>query len=122
LLPTTDLAKTFHHFSKTPNTPKKIHRHQLLLLPIPVVLPTNLLPVDEPHGSLFAYFRIFALLADNHMIASHVTGITQPILTFTDHFQSFLVICDDFYLWATSRAHCNSRISTMQHCGSYTVR
>jgi hypothetical protein len=23
LLPTTDLAKTFHHFSKTPNTPKK---------------------------------------------------------------------------------------------------
>jgi hypothetical protein len=32
--------------------------------------------VDEPHGSLFAYFRIFAPLADNHVIASHVTGIT----------------------------------------------
>jgi len=64
--------------------------------------------VDEPHVSLFAYFRIFAPLADDHMIASHVTGITQPIPTFADHFrpfamfsnhfQSFLAICNDFYL------------------------
>ena len=87
---------------------------------------------DEPHGSLFAYFLIFAPLVDNHVIVSHVTGITQPILTFTNHFrsfatisnhfQSFLVICDDFYLQATSRAHCNSKISTMWHCRSYTVR
>ena len=37
-------------------------------------------------------------------------------------FPSFLVICDDFYLRATSCAHCNSRISTMRHCGSYTVQ
>jgi hypothetical protein len=54
--------------------------------------------VDEPHGSLFAYFRIFALLADNHMIMSHVTGITQPMPTFADHFCSFPMISDDFYL------------------------
>ena len=52
--------------------------------------------VDEPHGSLFAYFRIFAPLADNHVIASHVTGITQPIPTFTDHFRSFATISDHF--------------------------
>jgi hypothetical protein len=34
------------------------------------------LAIDEPHGSLFMYFRIFALLADYHVTVSHVTGIT----------------------------------------------
>jgi hypothetical protein len=52
--------------------------------------------VDEPHGSLFVYFCIFALLADSHMIMSHVTGITQPIPTFADHLRSFAMIFDDF--------------------------
>ena len=52
--------------------------------------------VDEPHGSLFMYFRIFAPLADNHVIASHVTGVTRPIPTFSDQFRSFPLICDDF--------------------------
>ena len=47
---------------------------------------------DEPHGSLFVYFRIFAPLADNHVITSHVTGITRPILTFADDFRSFAMI------------------------------
>ena len=42
---------------------------------------------DEPHGSLFTYFRIFAPLVDNHVIMSHVTGITQPIPTFADDLQ-----------------------------------
>jgi hypothetical protein len=32
--------------------------------------------IDEPHGSLFVYFRIFAPLADDHVIASHVTSVT----------------------------------------------
>jgi hypothetical protein len=32
--------------------------------------------VDEPHGSLFVYFRIFAPLTYDHVIVSHVTGIT----------------------------------------------
>jgi hypothetical protein len=40
--------------------------------------------VDEPHGSLFMYFRIFAPLADDHVIASHVTSVTRPIPTFSD--------------------------------------
>ena len=48
--------------------------------------------IDEPHGSLFAYFRIFTSLADDHVIMSHVTGITQPILTFSNQFQSFPII------------------------------
>jgi hypothetical protein len=50
------------------------------------------MPVDEPHGSLFAYFRIFAPLADDHVIASHLTSITQPMLTFADDFRSFAMI------------------------------
>jgi hypothetical protein len=53
-------------------------------------------PGDEPHGSLFMYFRIFALIMDHHMITSHVTGITSPIPTFTDQLQWFLLICNDF--------------------------
>jgi hypothetical protein len=51
---------------------------------------------DEPHGSLFMYFRIFALLADYHVILSHVTGITWPIPTFADQLRSFPLISDDF--------------------------
>jgi hypothetical protein len=50
---------------------------------------------DEPHGSLFVHFRIFAPLADDHVIVSHVTGVTRPILTFGDQLQSFALICDD---------------------------
>jgi len=42
------------------------------------------------------YFRIFALLADDHVITSHVTGVTQPILNFGDQFRSFPLICDNF--------------------------
>jgi hypothetical protein len=76
-------------------------------------------PTDEPHGSLFTYFHIFTLLADDHVIVSHVTGITQPMPTFANHFRSFAMI---FYLQAMSRTHCNSWISTMQHCGSFTVQ
>ena len=53
-------------------------------------------PADEPHGSLFVYFRIFAPLADYHVIASHVTSVTRPIPTFSDHLRSFPLICDDF--------------------------
>ncbi|KIM71193.1 hypothetical protein PILCRDRAFT_17288 [Piloderma croceum F 1598] len=56
----------------------------------------NLFRDDEPHGSLFVYFHIFAPLVDDHVITSHVTGITQPILTFGDQFRSFLLICDNF--------------------------
>jgi hypothetical protein len=41
---------------------------------------------DEPHGSLFVYFHIFAPLADDHVIVSHVTGVTRPIPTFGDQF------------------------------------
>ena len=41
---------------------------------------------DEPHDSLFVYFRIFAPLVDNHVITSHVTGVTRPIPTFGDQF------------------------------------
>jgi hypothetical protein len=52
--------------------------------------------VDEPHGSLFMYFRIFAPLADDHVIASHVTSVTRPIPTFSDQLRSFPLICDDF--------------------------
>jgi hypothetical protein len=48
------------------------------------------------HGSLFVYFRIFAPLADDHVITSHVTGITQPIPTFANHFRPFTMISDDF--------------------------
>ena len=48
--------------------------------------------VDEPHGSLFMYFRIFTPLADDHVIVSHVTGVTWPILTFSDQLQSFPII------------------------------
>ena len=47
---------------------------------------------DEPHGSLFMYFRIFAPLADDHVIASHVTGVTRPIPTFGDQFWWFPMI------------------------------
>ena len=50
---------------------------------------------DEPHGSLFVYFRIFARLADYHVIVSHVTSVTRPIPTFSDHLRSFPLICDD---------------------------
>jgi hypothetical protein len=39
---------------------------------------------DEPHGSLFVYFRIFAPLADDHVIVSHVTSVTRPIPTFSN--------------------------------------
>ena len=39
---------------------------------------------DEPHGSLFACFRIFAPLVDDHVIVAHVTGIARPIPTFAD--------------------------------------
>jgi hypothetical protein len=60
---------------------------------------------DEPHGSLFAYFRIFTPFADNHVIASHVTGITQPIPTFADHFRSFATICDVFRSFAMIFSH-----------------
>jgi hypothetical protein len=42
---------------------------------------------DEPHGSLFVYFRIFTLLADDHVIMSHVTSVTQPIPTFSNWLQ-----------------------------------
>jgi hypothetical protein len=51
---------------------------------------------DEPHGSLFVYFRIFTPLAEDHAITSHVTGITRPMPTFTDDFRSFMMISDDF--------------------------
>ena len=51
---------------------------------------------DEPHGSLFVYFRIFTPLVDDHVIESHVTGVTQPIPTFSDQLWSFPLICDDF--------------------------
>ena len=51
--------------------------------------------IDEPHGSLFVYFRIFAPLADDHVITSHVTGITRPIPTFSDQLQWFPLICND---------------------------
>ena len=51
---------------------------------------------DEPHGSLFMYFRIFTPLADYHMITSHVTSVTRPIPTFSDQLRSFPLICDDF--------------------------
>ena len=68
---------------------------------------------DEPHGSLFVYFRIFALLVDDHVIESHVTGVTVPIPTFGDQFRSFLVISNDFYLWLTSHKHCKPRLGTM---------
>jgi hypothetical protein len=49
-------------------------------------------PNDELYGSLFVYFRIFAPLADNYVIASHVTGVTQPIPTFSDQLRSFPMI------------------------------
>jgi hypothetical protein len=52
--------------------------------------------VDEPHGSLFVYFRIFTLLVDDYMITSYVTGITWPIPTFADQLQWFPLICNDF--------------------------
>ena len=31
---------------------------------------------DELHSSLFMYFRIFAPLADDHVIAPHATDVT----------------------------------------------
>jgi hypothetical protein len=90
---------------------------------------------DEPHGSLFVYFRIFTPLADDHVIASHVTSVTRPIPTFSDQLRSFPLICDDFrsfpiilvisddfYLRPTSRKHCKPQLGTMRHCGSFTVR
>jgi hypothetical protein len=60
------------------------------------VFQINWFSVDEPHGSLFMYFRIFAPLADYHVIASHVTSLTRPIPTFSDQLRSFPLICDDF--------------------------
>jgi hypothetical protein len=69
----------------------------------------RLVSADEPLGSLFVYFHIFAPLADDHVIVSHVTGITQPMLTFANDFRSFAMICDDFYLWAMLSTQCNPR-------------
>jgi hypothetical protein len=52
----------------------------------------SVLADDEPHSSLFAYFRIFAPLVDNHVIVSHVT---RPIPTFADQLWSFPLICNN---------------------------
>jgi len=70
----------------------KLYITQLL----PTRYPINITNADEPHGSLFMYFRIFTPLADDHVITSHVTGITWPIPTFADQLRSFPLICDDF--------------------------
>jgi hypothetical protein len=59
-------------------------------------------PVDEPHGSLFMYFRIFTPLADDHVFASHITGVTWPIPTFGNQFRSFPLICDNFWSFLPS--------------------
>jgi hypothetical protein len=54
------------------------------------------LNVDEPHGSLFAYFHIFTPLVDNHVIAPHATDVTWPIPIICDHLRLFPMISDDF--------------------------
>jgi hypothetical protein len=75
---------------------------------------------------VFSHFRTVSRQSRDR-VTCHRHHTTYPDLyqsfpIVCDDFRSFLVICDDFYLRATSRAHCNSRISTMRHCGSYTVR
>jgi hypothetical protein len=100
LLPTADLAKIFHHFSKTPNTPKKIHRCQLLLLPILVVLPTNIQGYISPKCADYLIWELGVfeegskvVLGDNLVLARIHLSFCYPscfVLLFVLSHHSFI--------------------------------